>query len=187
MLYRPIFIGMVEPLPQCADMLKKKILSPRQLVFECALGRTDATADLNVLSNLASSSILEVNPDSETVFHTRMDHISKIEVKVRTLDDIFNECKLDVLDLLKIDVQGYELDVFAGGTSALKKTQLIVSEVSFFEHYYGQPMFKDIYDFLKIQGFELRNMFGYVYDNHGSLIQCDAVFMNMKLLNSISL
>jgi hypothetical protein len=97
------------------------------------------------------------------------------------LDSIFEECGLKDLDLLKIDVQGYEIEVFIGGRETLGKTRLVVVEVSFFEHYKGQPLFGEVYDFLHHAGFEMRSTFGYIYDAKGLPLQCDAVFINRTL------
>lgn len=108
-------------------------------------------------------------------------HIQEtVQVPVRTLDSVFAECDLQELDLLKIDVQGYELEVLAGGSGALRRTKLIVTEVSFFEHYKGQPLFPEIYAHLIGAGFGMRATFGYVYDDQGRPLQCDAVFVNLE-------
>lgn len=181
-LYCPRFIGLVEPLPQMAALLQAKSFAPQQKVFACALGRRDGKAVLNVLANLPSSSLLEPTAASEVFFQVPMDKIDTIEVPLRTLDGIFEECGLKDLDLLKIDVQGYEIEVFVGGTETLRKTRLIVTEVSFFEHYKGQPLFGEVYDFLHRAGFELRGMFGYSYDAQDLPLQCDAVFINRAML-----
>lgn len=181
-LYHPRFMGLVEPLPQMAALLRKKSLGPQQKVFSCALGRCEGKAILNVLASTPSSSILDVTPGCDVLFHRPLDKKDSIEVTVRTLDSIFSECGIKDLDLLKIDVQGYEIEVFAGGVETLRKTRLVVSEVSFFEHYKGQPLFKEIYDNLHGLGFELRGTFGYLYDNQGLPLQCDAVFINRAML-----
>jgi len=179
-LYRPSFIGLVEPQPDLAAQLQITPFAVRQKVFSCALGRSEGTATFNVLTNRPSSSLLRVTPDSSRLFHRPMDLQGTIEVPVRTLDSVFAECGLEELDLLKIDVQGYELEVFAGGVSSLRKTYLVVIEVSFFEHYYAQPLFPDIYSFFTAAGFGMYRMFGYAYDDRGCLLQCDVVFINLS-------
>lgn len=178
-LYRPEFIGLVEPLPQMAALLRTKYFAPQQKVFDCAVGRVGGKAILNVLASTPSSSLLEVTSGSSRLFNRPMDKIDAIEVSVRTLDSIFRDCSIQEIDLLKVDVQGYEIEVFAGGMGTLRKTRLVVTEVSFFEHYKGQPLFKEIYDYLNGAGFELRGTFGYIYDNQGLPLQCDTVFMNI--------
>ena len=164
-LYHPAFLGLVEPLPEMVALLQQKKLAPQQQVFSCALGREEGWATLQVLASLPSSSLLEVNPESASRFQRPMDKIGTIRVPMHTLDTIFEQCGLQHLDLLKIDVQGYEMEVFHGGVDSLKKTGVIVAEVSFFEHYIGQPLFEQVYHFLHDLGFELRSTFGYTYDH----------------------
>lgn len=74
--------------------------------------------------------------------------------------------------------------MFKGGIYALSQTKKIVSEVSFFEHYKDQPMFEDVYMFLRSKGFKLRGTFGWLYDKNGLPLSCDAVFMNEKFFRS---
>ena len=180
-LYRPEFIGLVEPLPQMVELLRAKSFAPRQKIFGCALGRTEGKANLNVLQSLPSSSLLEVAPGCDLLFNRPMDKIDTVEVPMRTLDGIFDECNLDELDLLKVDVQGYEPEVFAGGKRTLRKTRFIVTEVSFFEHYKGQELFGEIYNFMHETGFEMIGTFGYCYDSNNLPLQCDVAFVNREL------
>jgi FkbM family methyltransferase len=180
-LYHPMFVGLVEPLPQMVALLEKKSLAPMQKVFPCALGRKEGKATLNVLTSLTSSSLLEVTPGCDDLFHRSMERIDTLEVPVRTLDWVFTECGLTDLDLLKVDVQGYEIEVFAGGIETLKRTRLIVTEVSFFEHYRGQPLFGQVYSKLREMGFELKATFGYSLDDQGLPLQCDALFINRAM------
>ena len=183
-LYHPAFLGLVEPLPEMVALLQQKKLAPQQQVFSCALGREEGWTTLQVLAYPPSSSLLEVNPESASRFQRPMDKVDTIRVPMHTLDTIFEQCGLQHLDLLKIDVQGYEMEVFHGGVDSLKKTGVIVAEVSFFEHYIGQPLFEQVYHFLHDLGFELRSTFGYTYDLRGLPLQCDAVFINRALVSS---
>lgn len=118
-LYHPEFIGLVEPQPNMAARLESMTLAPRQKVFACALGRGRGKAVLNVLANAPSSTLLQPASDLGSVYHRDMHIVDTVTVEVRTLDDVFSECKLDDLDLLKVDVEGYELEVFAGGPHTL--------------------------------------------------------------------
>ncbi len=178
-LYHPTFMGLVEPLPDLAARLAARRFAPRQRVFGCALGRQSGAATLNVLSWRASSSILDVTPESSDLLGLSLDSVGTVDVPVRTLDDVMSDCGLTNLDLLKVDVQGYELEVFGGGRETLRQTSLIVTEVSFFDHYRGQPRFGDVYEFLRDAGFELSEMFNFSYDQDGRPLQSDAVFVNL--------
>jgi FkbM family methyltransferase len=59
------------------------------------------------------------------------------------------------IDMLKIDVQGAELDVFIGAGSLLEDALLIWTEVEFVPLYRDQPLFADVERYLREKGFQL--------------------------------
>jgi FkbM family methyltransferase len=63
-----------------------------------------------------------------------------------------------VVDYLKIDVQGYELEIMRHGTNKLANTVVIECEVEFAPLYKDQPLFGDIQCFLRDQGFMLHKL-----------------------------
>jgi FkbM family methyltransferase len=185
-LYRPECMVLVEPFADLAQSLEWRNFAPRQRVYNCALGREDGTGMFNVISSRHSSSLLEISKEAGALFNMPMDNVETIEIPVRTLDGIVGESGLDRLDLLKVDVQGYELEVFAGGVVTLNRTRMFVCEVAFFEHYAGQPLFGDIYDFMCDAGFALSDLFGQIYDSHGVPLQADALFINRRLAAKVA-
>ena len=74
------------------------------------------------------------------------------EIDTQRLDDV---AEIGDVDLLKMDVQGLELEVLRNATSKLKRTLVIDIEVSFVRLYQGQPLFSDIDQFLQQYGFQL--------------------------------
>ncbi|CAG0979643.1 2-O-methyltransferase NoeI [Phycisphaerales bacterium] len=78
-------------------------------------------------------------------------------VKTRRLDDV---PQVDGLDFLKIDVQGAELDVFKGAPRLLSRALVVHTEVEFVPMYEGQPLFSDVDQFLRSQGFLLHSFLG---------------------------
>jgi hypothetical protein len=100
------------------------------------------------------------------------------EITIRRLDDVLATVKIDREILLKLDVQGYEDKVLAGGPDLLSKARVIVIEVSFRRLYEGQPLFDDIYAKLRSQGFAYQGNLYQLLDNRdGSVVQADAVFL----------
>ena len=182
-VYHPdIHFGLVEPQADLALRLHDLRLASLQRVFACALGRIESSAPLNVLAFAPSSSLMQVAPGIDKYFQHSMEIIKTSIVPVRTLDSIFNECNLNELDLLKVDVQGYELEVLAGGSHMLRQTRSVVCEVSFFEHYLEQPLFPEIYQFMIDNNYAMHGTFGYSYDESGRPLQCDVVFRNLARL-----
>lgn len=79
----------------------------------------------------------------------------KQPVQTKRLDDI---PQIEGTDLLKVDVQGAELMVFQGAVETLKKVLVIHTEVEFVPMYKRQPLFSDIDDFLRSNGFQFHRL-----------------------------
>jgi len=83
--------------------------------------------------------------------------------------------------LLKIDVQGAELDVLSGGESLLQSAEYVLLEVSFFEFFTGGPQFHDVVRFMDSRGFAAYDISDLQYrplDN--ALSQVDIAFVKQK-------
>jgi len=72
------------------------------------------------------------------------------KVQTRRLDDIPEVCNADYL---KVDVQGGEVDVYNGASQLLKDIILIHTEVVFVPLYKNQPLFAEIDQVLRKNGF----------------------------------
>jgi len=86
---------------------------------------------------------------------------SREEVAVTTLDDYCDEQGVSSIDILKIDTQGYDLEVLRGGERTLEYTDFVYLEVTFCDLYRGTPPFDEIYRFLVDRQFSLVAMYNY--------------------------
>ncbi len=73
-------------------------------------------------------------------------------IETRRLDDLD---ELPAFDLLKIDIQGGEANVFENGARAMAQTLAVITEVSAIPLYEGQPLLDDQMRALRTQGFDL--------------------------------
>lgn len=108
---------------------------------------------LKVCAARGMSSLLDPDPRMLNVFPgftTYGEVIGHIPVETRTLDSI---TEIAALDLLKIDVQGYELAVFRNGSARLIDAVAVQAEVSFMPLYKNQPLYADIDRNLRAIGF----------------------------------
>jgi len=78
----------------------------------------------------------------------------KISVKTQTLDNFCTKNKILNIEVLKIDVEGNELEVLKGGKKILKKTNIIQLEI-FEKKKYFDKKFNIILKFLEKYNFEL--------------------------------
>jgi FkbM family methyltransferase len=109
------------------------------------------------------SSLYEPQPFWSDHFHNLdvMRLKSTAEIDVGTLDDFAREHALGRLDLMKIDVQGAELEILQGGAAATSDLVAIVTEVEFVPLYKDQPLFADVDAYLRGRGFMLHKFLGF--------------------------
>lgn len=92
--------------------------------------------------------------------------VKEIEVDVDTLDIILQELNVQKIDLLKIDVEGAELEVLRGAEETLKITRNVAMEL----HYEGEE--EEVKRFLKEKGFVV-NVWGNMFYAQNTLIHSD--------------
>lgn len=104
--------------------------------------------------------------------------VSETEIAVTTLDDYCRAAQVSRIDLLKIDTQGYELEVLRGATGlmAANRIRLIYLEVTFADMYDGLPPFDVLYRFLLDRGFRLVALYNYSMEPSLVASWCDALF-----------
>jgi FkbM family methyltransferase len=76
--------------------------------------------------------------------------VKRTRVTTRRLDDI---AEVGRMDLLKMDIQGAEVDALRGATRLLREASAVHLEVSFVPMYLGQPLFAEVDQELRRQGF----------------------------------
>jgi hypothetical protein len=101
----------------------------------------------------------------------------QLDVPVVTLDDVIDEGLAGPV-LLKIDVQGLELDVLRGAGDALSSLDTIFVECSFVELYEGQALADEVIAFLFSHGFRLAGVHGLATGQGGQTLQADLLFVN---------
>lgn len=93
--------------------------------------------------------------------------------------DTYQECPSPFF--LKLDVEGYELEVLRGATKILAKTDVVLLEVAIEERQVGEPDLIDIGMFMKDNGFRLIDFPTLVQQTTGGpLVYADAAFMRIN-------
>ena len=77
---------------------------------------------------------------------------------------------------LKIDVQGYELEVLKGSCDVLDCIDLVYVECSFIELYAGQALAHHVIEWLLPYGFSLSAIYNLSTDRQGQAVQADFLF-----------
>jgi FkbM family methyltransferase len=121
--------------------------------FPVALGDVENECVLNLTQNRAATSLLTSIPDGDLLSETKV--IGQTRVRVVPLDIFVRQEKLLIPDLVKIDVQGFEARVIAGGTATLQQAKRIVIETSLRPIYEGQVLLPEILGTITGWGFRL--------------------------------
>jgi FkbM family methyltransferase len=142
-----------EPLRGHADKFAGTVeLLAGVLLHEMALGAEPGTLPIHVTRFSDASSILMPLAQG----HTALTVAEDVMVPIARLDDLLKRGDVPPPDVVKIDVQGYELEVFRGAEQALAHARAVISEVSFQESYSGQALFHNVVAFLAERGFFVR-------------------------------
>jgi FkbM family methyltransferase len=139
-------------------------LSKHQAVFEAtaavlegvhlhpvALGASEESRPMRIADFSDESSLLPFANESKNAAQ----NTSEI-VQIVALDHYASLKRLPMPDLIKLDVQGYEVTVLEGATACLESAQAIITEVSFIPLYRRQCLFHDVVAFCASRRFYLR-------------------------------
>lgn len=93
-----------------------------------------------------------------------------------------SENNLNHIHILKLDIQGSELNALKGAEKLLieKKIDLVYTEAYFVQQYVDQPLFPEIAMYLLNRGYQLQDIYNPIYGK-GKLAWCDAVFVRDNL------
>jgi FkbM family methyltransferase len=167
-----------EPLTQpFHDLSKWAGGFPNVHCHNVALGERAGEFAINTGDFTASSSLYEPT-DRLTAAMPSVVPSSRELIRVTTLDEWASEYTVEAPFVIKMDVQGYELQVIRGGRNTFGNASAVLSEVSFVELYKSQPLVWDLVHELHCCGFEMADICTVSRDpGNGLGFQFDALFI----------
>jgi FkbM family methyltransferase len=145
----------LEPLPGPRTRLERLFDgNARVHVFAAAAGAAPGSARINVSRADDSSSLLPATTRQLDRF-PGTDTVGRESVEIESLDRLLEGVELARPVLLKLDVQGFELEALRGAEEVLASVDTVLTECSFVPFYSGQALFDEIRDFLRERGFGL--------------------------------
>lgn len=139
---------LIEPLMEYLPSIKKVVsVIPRATYEIAAVASQEGRASCNVHHDLVGSSLYQEAEEGSDIDGVRR------EVRTITLDRLVGERQATPPYLIKIDVQGAELDVLAGGEKTLENAEYVLLEVSLFHFFKQGPVFCDVVAYMKARGF----------------------------------
>lgn len=127
------------------------IINDRHFIHRIALGNENGDKVLYTTHGAESNSLLEFLPDGPLCKIHEV--VGEEGVECRTLDEVITEGK-ELVDLLKLDVQGAELQVLEGAKDLIAASRpVIYCEVAFQPLYKNHPLLETVDDYLDYLGY----------------------------------
>ena len=167
-----------EPLTAAADRFRKVFQGDKKVILhQAAIGPETGEAKIHVAAAEDSSSLLPITNIQELLF-PGTGEIQRKKVKLGKLSDFVSPEEIEAPAMLKLDIQGYELEALRGCEELLTSFSYIYAECSFVELYYGQALVDDIIAWLRERDWCLCGIYNMIYDHKGQSVQADFLFEN---------
>lgn len=143
-----------EPLADCYKSLEATANAHKNIhPLPFALGSKNETTMIQKSSFHPSSSLLAMN-DLHKELYPKSSASTEEQITIKRLDDCSSELALTEPLFIKMDVQGFEIEVIAGGADTIAKASVLLVENAYVRFYDGQPLAADLIHQLHQLGFD---------------------------------
>jgi FkbM family methyltransferase len=177
-----------EPFPPSYEALTAKFSTNSRIhLVNAAISARAGQATFHVNGLPATNSLLPRPTSGSRYFPAAGRTEQTITVTTTSLDDYREQQGIKVPEIIKMDIQGNELQALRGAekTLATGGVALIFTEVMFVPHYEGGVLFNELALYLADRGFSLFNLFDLQSAVLGQLRFGDAIFVSENLRKSV--
>ena len=155
-----------EPQREMYNVVSHKCID-NEVVYNVALGSKDMETEMFIsdkaggMANGATQSSSILQPKVHLTEHPEITFPEKEKIIVKRFDNFVQSNKIDVssYNMLSVDVQGYELEVFKGFGDYMNKIDIVIAEVNRDEVYSGCAMIEDIEKYLSQYGLKQASVY----------------------------
>lgn len=157
-IYPDSVVYMIEPLSEMESNLKKICEEfPGTKYFPNGAGSKIAEHPLTTWGDdLAGASCL----NSENEYFKSLN--KQRMIKIITIDSLIENKQIEIPELVKLDIQGFELEALKGATMTFGKTEAFILETSLFEFTKGTPILSEVVIFMADRGYEIYDFPGFL-------------------------
>jgi len=173
-----------EPIKKTFEKLSNNTKNyPNISIMNVALGSKTQKMNMHIAERITSSSLFEINEHIDDEYlDANIKKKSKEEIEIKRLDEILLE-EEEIFNIMKIDVQGYELEVLKGSIGLLNRVKIIVLEMQNHDSYVKAPQYYELDAFLRNHNFQLFDIIPSIRKRK-QLYEWDGVYVNNILLKN---
>ena len=164
---------LIDPLDEVASLYN--LINDRKYEqYILAAGSSNGTISINFdKTRPARSSIMQRTALTKNPTH----FIEEKLVEVKTLDNIVKSSDFAIKDVgLKIDTEGFEMEVLKGAGELLKKCNFVICEASIEKRFEDGYSFSDLVVFMSSKNFKLTKLLSCCEDRNGLIRFVDVLF-----------
>ena len=166
-----------EPIKECYEKIIKIYDKKNIFINNYALGDKDCERFFYINKNTYTSSFFKINNKYKELVNSDRINMS-VKKKISTIDGYLALHKIKKIDILKIDTQGYELNILKGAKKSLKnKIKFIELELILADYYKKKVKFYEIDKLLSENNFILYDMGNISYDKNKQLVWFDLLYL----------
>lgn len=188
MRYRDLFpksrIYSFEPFPDSFKALKEATSGDDRITcVNAAVSNIEETKTLYINEKSGGNSLLP-RPKSDRRYYPKASMpISTVQTNTITLDNYVRQNNIERVDILKMDVQGWELFALKGAKELLSSNffPVIYTEIMFVSHYENGVLMHQIWSYLLEFGYSLFGVYNLYRGSNGQFRQGNAIFISDKL------
>lgn len=167
-----------EPLSGPAARFRKIFEGDSRVTLHlAAIGPESSDATIHVSAADDSSSLLPISGLQARLYPGTAE-VRTERIRMARLADFIPTEQIATPALLKLDVQGFELEALRGCEDLLERFFQVYVECSFVELYSGQALAHEVIAWLGERGFLLKGVYNMGYDRKGGAVQGDFLFFN---------
>lgn len=174
--------------PRSVLYLKKRYADERNLVLvDRAVSDRSGPIAFHLNEYSATSSVYPRPGSGRRYYPSLAAHSEVTSVEALRLDDFAAENNIGEIDLLKIDIQGGELDAFRGAERLLRERRIkvIYTEAYFVPHYENAPLLWDQAIYLAQFGYTIFGLYDEYVASNGQLRYADAIFVSSETRRTV--
>ena len=187
LIFNNCVIHSFEPIKKCFDQMVENYPNKKFIKNNYALGDKNTSKRFFINKHSYTSSFNRINKSYDQL-NKKNKKINNIKVKTITLDTYIDLNKIKKIDILKIDTQGYELNVLKGAKNSFKKNifHFVEVEIILCDYYEKKINLHQVDRIMCENNFDLFNLQQFTYNKDSQIKWFDLLYINKKFKQNSS-